>query len=83
LLSAYTLVESLHEVLKVWEQVRVGKMLVRGDQLAIYPHIELAMLTRDKGECRDALAHPGQRVARHPGGPERVASILAVFDLYV
>ena len=28
LLSAYTLVESLHEILKVWEQVRVGKMLV-------------------------------------------------------
>ena len=57
-------------------------MLRRGNQLAIYPHVELAVNAWNESEGRDVLAYPRQSVARHPGGSERVSSILAVFDLY-
>ena len=82
LLSANTLVESLHEVLKVGEEMRVRQMLMGGNQLAIYPHVELAVNARNECEGRNVLAYPRQRVVRHPGGSERVSSILAVFYLY-
>ena len=57
-------------------------MLMRGNQLAIYPHVELTVNAWNECEGRDVLAYPRQRVTRHPGGSERVSSILAVFDLY-
>ena len=59
----------------------VGKMLVRGDQLAIYPDMELAVVAGHEGEGCNVLAHSRQRVARHPGGPERMPSMLAIFNL--
>ena len=60
----------------------VRQVLVGGHELAIYPDVEFAVLARNEGEGLDVGAHPGQRVARHPGGPEGMASVLAVLDLH-
>ena len=59
----------------------VRQVLVGGHELAIDANVEFPVLAGDEGEGLDVGANPGQRVARHPGGPERVASMLAVFDL--
>ncbi len=57
-------------------------MLVGSHEFAVDPNVELAVVARDEGEGLDVFPHSGKRVARHPGGPERMTSMLAVLDLY-
>jgi hypothetical protein len=45
--------------------------------------VELAMVAGDQFEGLDMVSGSGQRLARHPGGPERVSSVVAVLDLDV
>ena len=54
-----------------------------GHQLAIDPNVEFAVIAGDQGEGLYVRAHPGEYVARHPGGPERMASMLTVLYLYL
>ena len=82
LLLLDSLVDGLHQVLQVREEMGVGQVLMGGHELAIDPNVELAVLAGDQGEGLDVGAHPGEHVARHPGGPQRMASMLTVLNLY-
>lgn len=57
-LTANSLIERLHKVLEVGEQVGVRKMLVCSDEFAVDANVKLTVVTGDKGEGRDVLADP-------------------------
>ena len=56
---ADTLVDRLHHVLKVWEDVRFGCMAVISHDRAINNHVKLAVGARGELEVVYMLAGPG------------------------
>ncbi len=75
------LIDGGQHVLEVREDVGVRLVSMPCDQIAVNAYVELAVLTGNQAEGLDALTNSIQRLARHPGGSRRVASMLAVFDL--
>jgi hypothetical protein len=76
----YSVVDGLHQVLKVWEDVGVGLVAVLGHHLTVHNHVKLAMGSRGKLEVGDMLAGPAKGFACHPGSAEGMPSIPAVED---
>ena len=72
-----------HHVLEVGEDVSVGQVLVRCDKFAINVDVEHTVRTGNQVEFGDVLAGSTERLARHPGGAQGVASMLAVLQAYL
>ena len=72
-----------HHILKVREDVSVGLMAMRGNELAVDADVELAVVAGNQLESLDVRSHAIQCFSRHPGGTRCVASVVAVLDLDV
>lgn len=81
--KSYTsaVVDRLHQVLKVRENVGVGLVAVLGHYLTVNDDVKLAMRAWGEFEVSDMFASPAQRFPCHPGSAGSVASILAIEDL--
>ena len=75
------LIDGGHHVLEVREDVGVRLVSMPCDQIAVDADVELAVFAGNEAEGLDALTGSIQRLARHPGGSRRVASMLAVLYL--
>ena len=71
-----------HHVLQVREQMRVRQVLVRCHKLVVDVDVEHPMSAWDQVELGDRVTVPAEGFSRHPGGTQRVASVLAVLQPY-
>ena len=60
--------------------MRVGQVLVRCDKFVIYVDVKHAVYTGNEIELGDVFAGPAQGLARHPGGAQGMASMLAILQ---
>ena len=67
-----------HHVLKVREQMRVRQVLVRCHKLVVDVDVEHPVSARDQVELGNRVTAAAEGFSRHPGGAQRVASVLAV-----
>ncbi len=84
---AHPLLNRLHQILKIGENVGVGLVTVLRHHVAVNDHVEFSMWAGGEFEGADVLPHPAQRFSCHPGSTEGVASIPAIenfqFHLFV
>ena len=63
--------------------MRVGQMLVRRDKFVVDVDVEHAVYAGNQVEFGDVLAGAAQRLARHPGGAQGMASMLTILQTYL
>ena len=81
--SADAFVDGLEQVGEVREDVGVGFVQVLGHQVPVDAYVKLAVGSGQQIECLDVIALSGQGFTRHPGGSQRMPSIVAVEYLYL
>lgn len=62
--------------------MRVWQVLVRGHKFVIDVDVEHAVSARDQVELGDRVTIAAEGFSRHPGGTQRVASVLTVLQSY-
>ena len=60
--------------------MRVGQVLVRCDKFVVHVDVEHAVYAGNQIEFGDVLAGAAQGLARHPGGAQGMASMLAILQ---
>ena len=63
--------------------MRVGQVLVGRDKFVVHVDVEHAVYAGNEIELGDVLAGAAQGLARHPGGAQGMASMLAILQTYL
>ena len=63
--------------------MRVGQVLVGRDKFVVHVNVEHAVYAGNQIEFGDVLTGPAQGLARHPGGAQGMASMLAILQTYL